>query len=433
MRKRRVRKRGVAACAALCLGATCAAESIDTSYTEMALFGIDRNGGHLTRFEFMTGSLTDVGHVRDSAGNGITGIEASAYIPGFRNLFAFWQDPADGQTKLLYVHTGTAQAAVVGNPLGHGRVDGAVAVQDDSGWQVYALLSEGVDPVAISGELQINPNSTEECSFYLTLDSSEVHPEGTGADGSTNTITIDDLRPDSPVSTTNGVYFKGAARFVHVQPKGPGVQNTLYAHYSDMTVEYEVFNSNTYDISVPSTSDPMSVVVWNDFVDPSTGRALGKWHVAIDNTVDGTIEIACGVGGSDGTPGVDPENKLVKVDHKTGGVTDVMDLSHAYSSLASTDGKVFYAYTGRDLYKIDTTDGSETMVGSTTAGDEFMALEFAGTMAMGFDQKNDHLIPVSVSSANNLGSPANLGIDDQGTMFFMPLALDPDGGSISFD
>ena len=78
------KKRGLAACGALmCLGSVSYGEGIDPAYQGMAMFGIDRATGHMMRFDFPTSTQTDVGLVRDSVGTGLSGIEGSAYIPGF--------------------------------------------------------------------------------------------------------------------------------------------------------------------------------------------------------------------------------------------------------------------------------------------------------------------------------------------------------------
>lgn len=93
-----------------------------------SLFGIGRVRARLSRYDFATERLTDLGPVSTSGGEGLSGIHAAAYIPGHQNLITMWTDPADHQARLLYVNTETARAAVVGQPLGPGVIRAATAV-----------------------------------------------------------------------------------------------------------------------------------------------------------------------------------------------------------------------------------------------------------------------------------------------------------------
>ena len=118
---------------------------IDSSYQSMAIFGINRHNGVLARHDFDDGQGQIIGTVADASGSVLFGIDAAAYVPGFQNIFAFWTDPSDGQSKMVYVNTETADASVVGQPIGPGDVTGAVAtkVSVESG----ATTFDGVDDV----------------------------------------------------------------------------------------------------------------------------------------------------------------------------------------------------------------------------------------------------------------------------------------------
>lgn len=112
-----------------------------TPLADYVLFGIDGSNGNLIRHDFSTGQTTVVGPIQDASGNSFPGIEGSAYVPGNNNIVAFWKDPSDGQTKLLYINIETARAAVVGADLGDGIVNGAVALKPPAGSQhvIYAV------------------------------------------------------------------------------------------------------------------------------------------------------------------------------------------------------------------------------------------------------------------------------------------------------
>jgi len=50
--------------------------------------------------------------------------------------------------------------------------------------------------------------------------------------------------------------------------------------------------------------------------------------------------------------------RLIQVDHRSGEVAELMMLSRAYDSLATTDGMTFMGTSGADLYRINPVAGS---------------------------------------------------------------------------
>jgi len=100
-----------------------------TTINDYVLYGIDNTSGELIRYPMDTGTLTSIGTVQLSNGTVLTGIEATAYVPRNSKIFAFWSDPSDSVSKLVYVNTSTAQATIVGQNLGEGMVTGAAAVK----------------------------------------------------------------------------------------------------------------------------------------------------------------------------------------------------------------------------------------------------------------------------------------------------------------
>ncbi len=117
---------------------------------EYVMFGIDSDAGNLVRFDFATDTLTTLGQVVTSDATVLTGIEASAYVPGHLNIFAFWPDPSDQLTKLVYVNARSGAATVVGNPIGAGAVPSAVATIPSGGsdYKVYAV--QAADGISFS-------------------------------------------------------------------------------------------------------------------------------------------------------------------------------------------------------------------------------------------------------------------------------------------
>lgn len=116
---------------------TVASAQTGAPFGDMCMYGISRGSGTLWRHDFCNQITTSVGTVQTSAGTVLTGINGSGYVPGFQNIFGFWTDSADGNTRLVYINTKTAAAAVVGQDLGPGQVTGAVAAQGPIGGGVY--------------------------------------------------------------------------------------------------------------------------------------------------------------------------------------------------------------------------------------------------------------------------------------------------------
>ena len=133
--------------AGLILASSASAQTIDPAIIEMAVFGIDKNSGTMARYDFDTGQTKSIGTLRDAGNNPMTGVNASAYIPGFQNIFAFWTDPSDALSYLVYVNSETADATVVGQSLGAGEFSGATSAlvpvegstTGETKWAVFAL------------------------------------------------------------------------------------------------------------------------------------------------------------------------------------------------------------------------------------------------------------------------------------------------------
>ena len=77
---------------ALCVTAPNAATA-DIYPENTALYGIDRENGEFSRYSFDSGELTSLGYVRGDDDVAKTGINASAYVPGFQNIYASGPTP----------------------------------------------------------------------------------------------------------------------------------------------------------------------------------------------------------------------------------------------------------------------------------------------------------------------------------------------------
>ena len=262
------------------------------------------------------------------------------------------------------------------------------------GSNVDDIQNNTVSDVSISGNMNINPNNSPRNEFTLVKD-----------DGSA--ITRDNLNQDTVVDE-NAVYYSGPVTSIYLKPKGNGSQNTLMVDGTP----YETLNQTAYTI----TGTGLTATVYNDNIN-SSGKAMGKWWVSISSDTPTGVVIE-----DDYTP---PAGRLVEVNHQTGETIHVMDLERSYVSLASGDGVNFYAFSGTDLYSINTSAGTETLIGTVAASD-VEALEYAGSDLYGFDIVTDQLAPIDPDGTPLVGSAVPVGtMQDLGTVIIAPLLYDP--------
>jgi hypothetical protein len=377
------------------------AQSVDSAIYETAVFGINRSTGQLSRYDFDTQTAASIGAVHlGSVGAAMPGIDGSAYVPGFQNIFAFWTDPADNKTKLIYVDTETARATLIGQPLEGGHITGAVAVPGSTAgsWDIMAMqLAEVTPDFTVTGLVSINPNNSPHSEFTVTT------ANGGG-------FTRDQLHQNS-ITDANGTYYEGEATLIRFKPKGNGNQNGLIIDGQT----YPLQNSNTYILS-----GNMTISVYNDNLN-GNNKCMGHWWLEI---VSGNAHFVADVA-------MGTVDRLVKVNHFTGVVNEIMTVDRPYDSLGSSDGQMFYATLDDELYRIDSVNMTETLVGSL-GSDDVNALELVGSSLLGFGMNQDMLTPYS-TSAQFLGSPAALGMYDLGSIVFMPLAQDPAAAPDAFD
>lgn len=377
-----------AATAALAVSSAFADDPFQTLH-DKALYGIDRVDGGLIRYDFASGEGIVVGKVR-SGGRDLTGIEAAAYIPGFQNIFAFWHDAATNTAKLAYVDTESGKA-VITHDLEGGKIWGATAAQQQGVWSVYALQHEKVTPpFTISGLLNINPNNSSHNEFTITT-------------GGGVTYTRDHLH-SSTQTQSDGTFYRGKATYIRVKPKGNGNQNSLVIDGERFVMQ----NSNTYILN-----GDMDVRVYNDHV--KNGKAMGHWW----------LEITGGTAQWEENSKAEFPNRLVKIDHQTGVVTELFTVDHKYTGLATHDGVVFWATIGDELWKLDAAAETETFVG-TMAESEVQALEMGGETLTGFELVYHRLTAPNPETAERLARPVHLGdVRNLGTIVYVDVVADP--------
>jgi len=390
-------------------GLAIANSDVDSTYQSSAMVGIRTSDGKLHRYDFSTNTHTIVGVVKDKTGKTFTGINASSYITGNMNIFAYWTDPDDGLCKLVYVNAITGEAVIVGTDLGTGVAGGAVAAQidgyglDNKRWVNFVILQAkkvNSSNLKIVGSININPNNSPQNEFHVTKDNNEV-------------FTRDHLKTGQVNEA--GTYYAGTAKRVLVKPKGNGNQNGLLINGQI----YPVTNNTTYVF----TGD-MTIRVWNDHI--KNAKAMGHWWINIE--VNGSIEVNGEVQTS-----TSDVHRLVRVDHRDGTIEHSMTLTQMFDSIASTDGVSFYANNGDKLYKINVTNETETLVG-TLPSSGIKTLEFVGTTLMAFDSTSDKLIPINKDTGGAIVGGVTLGgITDLDSINFFPLKEDPKFKLTSYD
>lgn len=120
-------------------------------WTDYKLFGVRGQSGELVRYDFAASHFTSVGSIRTGEDQLLTGIEAIGYMPRNLNLYGFSPDPADGQSRLVYINSVDATATFVGEPLGPGSVTGATVCTALNGGTGASSTAFGAgDPTPVS-------------------------------------------------------------------------------------------------------------------------------------------------------------------------------------------------------------------------------------------------------------------------------------------
>jgi len=405
------------------------------------LYGIDRDNASLIRYDFGSHSLSTVGTVRSDDVSALTDMDAAAHIPGHQNIYGFWTDPDEGLVHLVYINAETAAATIIGDDLDHGKVTGATAAQ-------VSYIVDDHDDHDDDGDDDDDHGDHDD----------DDHGHGNDDDG------VDDDNPGN----SDGVNENGMGHGTHDDDHGDHDDDDDDDHGDHDDDDHE---SSSLDaglgwsvFAVQTLEDEDSDDDHGDHDDHGHGNDDDGVDDDNPGNSDGVDDHGMGHGAHDGD-GVDDHGdhddedhpcddeddgdgddeddcggdldietgyRLIQVDHHSGDTTELMSLTREYDGLATTDGVTFFATSGTDLYRIDPTDGTETLVDATGL-DLMFGLAFADATLMGYENVNDHLVPIDLSTGAPLGSPMNLGTSDLGTIIFIDAATDPMNQPGAFD
>jgi len=423
---------------------------------QMAVFGISRTTAELKRYDFATGQLTPIGVVTDDSNRVLTGIEASAYIPGHMNIYGFWMDPNINKVRLVYVNILTGKATFVGGDLGSSQITGATAL-DNNGtgqWQTYGVRR--VDLGLVGGHFDVDTSTTtgNSTDAHVHQYDDKFNTKGLDAFGyfDSKLLEINEVIPNNErfeLITVNANLSSAAQvsinnNFVMVDPSDGVLGIGPYSlgdtagttKLTDLRIEFPVFALPNGGL-VPTETK----FVRNNDPGPNGEYRSGAFTVqAVRVNADGSPAYTLGTNGA-ATSGFlwettvfwhtkDPNavvseanitGELVRIDHQTGATTSLMTLERPYESLASIDGNgtLFYGTNGSELYLIDLTTNTETLIGTVPAA--MPAMEFAVDTLIGSPAGDYRLRLLDSVNGGESGSPLNVGMSDLGTIIFAPI------------
>lgn len=384
---------------------------------DYALYGVDGQTENLYRYEFRDAAGSPVGQIRRAdTGTIMSGIKALAYVPGHQNIFGFWNDPADGLTKLAYINLDDATAQLYPTHFGAGPITGATAVKDyvapvipgdvatpsdqRGDHRIYAIQNF----VTISGKVNIDPTNGNQAEFLLTK------PDGT-------TLDRQQLHDQTKIDPVTGTAEYTDAIQIRFKPKGTGNQNGLSVNGAT----YSLDNTHMYVIH----GTLLKARIWND--DVKAGKPMGQWWFEI---LSGSAVIEdWGTLGSkqSSTTASAVYGAIIRVDPATGVAEQVMNLSRMYDALAGQrSGRLYAAAAGR-IYVLDTVAKTETALSNILGYTNVEALENAGAQLYGFSTLDKRLLPINSTSGSLSATVINIGDVKLRSQVFMRLADDPRG------
>lgn len=201
----------------------------------------------------------------------------------------------------------------------------------------------------------------------------------------------------SPASTMTPTMLNTASMDYIFAKQGVQMKDSkLYGIYADMTyAEYGTDYVNPY-CTVFDTTSWSELTGESDYVPNMDCKFIAQeTAIATDGTVYGEFYKTDLSGYEWGT-----------VDYSTMNRTTIGDATHKFVALGVTSKNVLYGVaTDGNLYKISTTDGSETLVGATgltlTVTDEYGSANYAQTGEI--DQRNDVFYWAAIDASANTG------------------------------
>ncbi len=448
------------------LGITATAHAQETDLlTGQSLYGIDGTTGQLSRYDFTdkTSELVGTVHFKGSS-TPLTGIEASAYIPRTSNIMAFWTDPADGQTKMIYINLDTAEATVLANDLGSGTITGAVATTEVARAQldVFQKTSENTVREHAIYAIQNPP------SFDFDIDNNVVKPQqdfvakvtvlGAAIKSGSNDVPVSmKVTIGNTVYEPFGSYHSSSNGNVNDSnnPRRHVFSETHRANTA-ITISAQSWISGDSYIDTTSNASSQQVKVLrngdnvpniqgfegqsnilhfvNDYIDTTTDKIRLADNQVIYLFELGTTNLSSSaadfqdlvvlitltdeVNDQSMVSDASDKTRLVKVNHKTGLTETVMELSREYDSLAASTADAFLATSGTGVYLINPAAGTETLISSVVGSRN--AMEVSGDVLYGFDDGVDLLDAVYDLAADAAAAEDyNLGLQDLRTIVFV--------------
>lgn len=453
---------------------------------EYALYGIDSQSGSLMRYQFKDSSLSTIGPISDGTTT-MTGIQASAYVPRNSNIFTFWNDPSDGQTKLVYVNAESAKAVVVGNPMGTGPVTAAVATMPNPStytltpeqqtpapdiikYGIYAVKgSDSIDfnivnqnevvpgetfatKITVLGAAIESGNSDTPVTVKITAGSDTVEPWGSFNDavnGNVNADAYDETGYDNGANPRNYIMPNTYAVGTPITVTAQSWTDQGGSWSSHMTVNS---STNTPQLITLRNGDPApdldgfknqaaAAAFVADYIDTNTntmvlGPNQGIYLFELGTTSlnssaadfqDLVVLVTLGKDPAElaATNTNEPVAHLVNVDPRNAMYTNVMPLTRVYDGLAAKTAQMFYGTYNGDLYQIDPTNGTETLVGPLPYSQKVEAFETAGDSFYGFTSTANQLRAIDPATGQIIGADINTGITDLGSLTMIRLADEP--------
>jgi hypothetical protein len=105
---------------------------------------------------------------------------------------------------------------------------------------------------------------------------------------------------------------------------------------------------------------------------------------------------------------------LVTVNPTTGATTPIMTLTHTYDSISATSSTTIYGTSSGQLYVINTTQQTETAVGSPTSGTQ--ASQIVNGTLYEFNNSNGQLVPINPATGASAGNPITSGVSNASTI-----------------
>ncbi len=440
------------------------------------LFGINRHTGQLLRYHYGDHSADRVGTIGLHHEPTLIGIEASAYVPGNTNLFAFWKDPSDQKTKLIYVNTFDASAAIVGQDLGAGKITGATAVKpqvgadlaDDQSTPLSEVLQHEIYAVQENGSVlfEINENQVVPSESYAAkvtvlgaaisyggqynipvtvkfrLGDYNEQPFGDFSrpvnanvnDNSNprNRVFPDVIDPATPISVIAKSWVKKSSSY-------SGSYNSHWKSY--LTIDSSQNHPNVITLrdgdTVPQIEPFLNQSSIVDFlasyVDPHTNTMVLDKNQAIYLFELGTTDLHSAAAdfqdlvvlvtlAKEPQDLVDPNSApvahLIKVDPKTGATEPVMPLYRHYDSLTGTTAERFYGNADGQLYELNPVTGTETAIGSPSPS-SVNAMAVTQSTLWGFATIDSQLRQLDLTNVQTHSLPQNMTSENLGTAVFV--------------